>query len=230
MDNNNDRFPAGFSFRTTSIQVPTPKYNAFLNGNLFISPNTKALVIFVHGSGSSGYSPRNQYLSKVLNDSGIGTLLIDLLTAEETNMDNDTKEYRFNIGLLVNRIVAITDWLVHHHDTKLLRIGYFGASTGAAAALMAAAQRPDIIKVIVSRAGRPDLANYHDTAKMSSPTLFIVGEKDPKILEINKKALEHLKTLEKKIMVIPGATHLFEEPGKMEQVARIATGWFKRYL
>ncbi len=233
MDNTIDEFHNEISINTIKIQIPISisKDNAFLYGNLSIFSNTKTLVIFVHGSGSSGYSPRNQYLSKILNDSRIGTLLIDLLTVEEANIDNDTKEYRFNIGLLTNRLVVITDWLVRYHDTKLLHIGYFGASTGAAAALMASIQRPDIIKVIVSRAGRPDLANSNDLTKISSSTLFVVGEKDSKIVEINKKALEQLKnTSQKKIIIIPGATHLFEENGKLEQVARIATGWFKSYL
>jgi putative phosphoribosyl transferase len=219
------------SFKAIQIQIPIYDDNVFLNGNLFIPSNTKGLVIFVHGSGSSGYSPRNQYLSQILNKSGISTVLIDLLTIEETDIDNTSKEYRFNIPLLSKRLISITDWLAQNNDTKLLQKGYFSASTGTAAALIATSQRSDVISTIVSRGGRPDLVNHKEIKKISCPILFIVGEKDPHIIKINKKALDSLKNAsQKKIILIPGATPIFEEAGKMEQVARIASGWFIRYL
>jgi putative phosphoribosyl transferase len=206
----------------------------------------KGIVVFAHGSGSIGrHSPRNQYVASVLNNSGIGTLLVDLLTEEEKKIDEKTREYRFNIKLLANRLVAITDWLLTtKNPTKTQRgnlsIGYFGSSTGAAAALMAAAsavEHPagddgDVVKAIVSRGGRPDLANSSYLKKVQAATLFLVGSKDnPQVIALNQKALQQLKNAkEKRLVMIPGAGHLFEEPGTLEEAAQHAASWFERYL
>lgn len=201
----------------------------------------KGIVVFAHGSGSSGrHSPRNQYVASVLNNySGIGTLLVDLLTSEEQKIDEKTKEYRFNIKLLANRIAAITDWLALKNPKTQngSSIGYFGASTGAAAALIAAAKRPTgnddmMVKAIVSRGGRPDLANSSYLKKVQAPTLFLVGSKDnPQVIALNQKALHQLKNArEKRLVMIPGAGHLFEEPGTLEEAAKHAASWFDKYL
>lgn len=211
-----------------------------LDGILNLLPEQEnpkeGIVVFAHGSGSSGrHSPRNQYVASVLNDSGIGTLLVDLLTKEEEKIDEKTKEYRFNIKLLASRLVAITDWLLTENPkTKAqnLSLGYFGASTGAAAALIAAAEHPTLIKAIVSRGGRPDLADSSYLKKVQAPTLFLVGSKDnPQVIALNQKALQQLKNAkEKRLVMIPGAGHLFEEPGTLEEAAKHAASWFERYL
>src|ERR671914_1480676 len=197
-----------------------------------INIHAKGIVIFAHGSGSSRHSPRNQYVAQVLNNAGIATLLIDLLTKEEEKIDDVTREHRFNISLLARRLLASTDWIAQYPKIRNLNIGYFGASTGAAAALVAASERPNIISAIVSRGGRPDLAGQQVLNRIQAPTLLIVGENDKQVIHLNEKALEQLSRLEKKkkIIIIPGATHLFEEPGTLEEVARRASGWFECFF
>jgi putative phosphoribosyl transferase len=199
-----------------------------LEGALSIPANAQGIVLFAHGSGSSRHSPRNRYVAKVLREGGLATLLIDLLTAEEEVVDRQTAELRFDIDLLARRLVGATDWIAHEPATQPLAIGYFGASTGAAAALVAAAMRPNLVAAVVSRGGRPDLAGAA-LSRVQAPTLLIVGGLDEVVMELNREALERLR-VEKRLEIVPGATHLFEEPGALEQVARLARGWFERYL
>jgi pimeloyl-ACP methyl ester carboxylesterase len=185
-------------------------------------------VLFAHGSGSSRFSSRNRYVAKVFNAQKIATLLFDLLTNEEDQEDIVTAEYRFNINLLAERLIGATEWLKKDPQTKNLVFGYFGASTGAAAALIAAAKLPNDIAAVVSRGGRPDLAaNY--LPKVAAPTLLLVGGLDAEVIELNRRAMA-LMSAEKKLVIVPGATHLFEELGKLEEVAKLATDWFLRYL
>jgi putative phosphoribosyl transferase len=206
-----------------------------IEGNLTI-PNTtidaKGTVIFAHGSGSSRHSPRNQYVAQVLNNAGIATLLIDLLTKEEEKIDDITREHRFNIRLLARRLLISTDWLSQYPKLQNLSIGYFGASTGVAAALVAASGRTNAISAIVSRGGRPDLAGQEVLNHIQSPTLLIVGENDKQVIQLNKQAFVQLSRLEKKkkIVIVQGATHLFEEAGTLEEVARLASGWFECFF
>jgi putative phosphoribosyl transferase len=206
-----------------------------IEGNLSL-PNTtidtKGIVIFAHGSGSSRHSSRNQYVAQVLNKAGIASLLIDLLTNEEENIDDMTKEYRFNIRLLARRLLISTDWLSQYPKLRNLNIGYFGASTGAAAALVAASERTNAISAVVSRGGRPDLAGQEVLNHIQSPTLLIVGENDKQVIQLNEQALKQLGRLEKKkkMIIVPGATHLFEEAGTLEEVARLASGWFECFF
>jgi len=192
----------------------------------------KGIVIFAHGSGSSRHSSRNRYVAQVLNVAGIATLLIDLLTSEEEKIDNITREHRFNINLLAKRLLSATDWILQSAKYKSLKLGYFGASTGAAAALVAAAQKASLVYAIVSRGGRPDLASSDILNRIESPTLLIVGEKDKQVIELNEMALKQLTRIEKKkkIVIIPKATHLFEEPGTLEEVAKVASGWFQCFF
>jgi putative phosphoribosyl transferase len=207
--------------------------NNIIEGNLILPNNhAKGIVVFVHGSGSSRHSARNKYVARVLNNAGIATLLIDLLTLEEEKIDNITKEHRFDIGLLSRRLIASTDWILQHPKLQSLRIGYFGASTGGAAALVAAVQRTGEISAIVSRGGRPDLAGKQVLNQIEIPTLLIVGENDKTVIKLNQEALNQLTKIEKKkkIIVIQGATHLFEEAGALEEVARRATGWFECFF
>ncbi len=204
-----------------------------LEGNLAIPKASEGIVLFAHGSGSSRHSPRNQYVARVLQKAGLSTLLIDLLTVDEERVDAYTMHIRFDIGLLAQRLAGATDWLVTGQETQRLNIGYFGASTGAAAALVAAAtatasKHPDLVKAIVSRGGRPDLAGP-SLADVKSPTLLIVGGDDTTVIELNEQALKQMRT-ECKIIIVPGASHLFEEPGKLEEVASLATDWFLQHL
>jgi putative phosphoribosyl transferase len=201
-----------------------------LEGDLTIPLGAQAVVLFAHGSGSSRYSSRNQFVANVLNNKGIGTLLVDLLSQEEKRKDEETKHIRYNIELLAGRFAAVTNWLAQQPETKDFKIGYFGSSTGAAAALIAAA-RLDAAEAIVTRGGRPDLAEESVLHQVRAPTLFIVGGNDKRVIAMNKSALESLSNTEAKEMaIIPGATHLFEEPCKMEEVAQIAAEWFECYL
>jgi len=201
---------------------------AILSGSLTIPENAVALVLFAHGSGSSRHSPRNQFVARTLNDAALATLLFDLLTPEEEAMDLNTREHRFNIRLLAERLVHATRWAKQQEETRGLRIGYFGSSTGGAAALVAAAQLSEGIGAIVSRGGRPDLAG--DTlSKVHAPTLLIVGGNDDIVIELNEMARDQMRC-EAKLVIIPGATHLFEEPGALEQVAKFASDWFVRHL
>lgn len=215
-----------------SVQIISGQ--AKLEGDLSIPLGTQGIVLFAHGSGSSRHSPRNKYVANVLQDAGIATLLLDLLTEEEEEVDIQTLHLRFDIDLLAKRLLGATDWLQDKSTTNDLRIGYFGASTGAAAALIAAAQRQQIVKAIVSRGGRPDLADYASLSKVKAPTLLIIGGNDKPVIEMNKEAFQRLSSIEgndkKKVVIVPGATHLFEEPGKLEVVAELATRWFVKYL
>jgi dienelactone hydrolase len=199
-----------------------------LEGDLTIPVDARGIVLFAHGSGSSRFSPRNQYVARVLRQAGLATFLIDLLTEREEAADIQGAQYRFNIGMLAERLIGTTDWLMRSSETKKLSIGYFGASTGAAAALVAAAARPGVVGAIVSRGGRPDLAGPVLPA-VKTPTLLIVGGNDPGVATINREALEKLQ-VEKEMAIIPGSTHLFEEPGALEEVARLAANWFGKYL
>jgi putative phosphoribosyl transferase len=194
--------------------------------------NVKGIVILAHGSGSSRHSPRSKYVSQELNNVGIATLVVDMLTQEEESVDSLTKEHRFNIQLLAQRLISCTDWTSQNPELKNLKIGYFGASTGAAAALVAAVARPNVVRVVVSRGGRPDLAGKEILAQIEAPTLLIVGENDKPVIELNQKALELLTRIEKKkkLILIPNATHLFEEEGALEEVARRAKGWFECFF
>ncbi len=201
---------------------------ALLMGELALPKAAQGLVLFVHGSGSSRRSARNLYVASVLQSSGIGTLLFDLLTADEEAIDDYTQHLRFDIGLLAERLIHATRWVQGNPSTQHMNIGYFGASTGGAAALVAAAVLGKQISAVVSRGGRPDLAG--DTlSEVKSPTLLIVGGFDNVVIDLNRHAFELLHC-EKKMEIIPAATHLFEEPGKLEEVAAMATGWFIRFL
>jgi putative phosphoribosyl transferase len=199
-----------------------------LEGNLNLPEDARGVVLFAHGSGSSRYSPRNRHVAEMLNEAGLATLLIDLLTSEEEIIDMRTASLRFNINLLAQRVVAVTDWLLQYPDTRNLRLGYFGASTGAAAALVAAAERPKVVGAVVSRGGRPDLAGPA-LARVQASTLLIVGRNDFGVIELNQAALAQLRC-EKQLVIVPGATHLFEEPGTLDEVARLARDWFERHL
>jgi dienelactone hydrolase len=199
-----------------------------LEGNLEIPEGAEGVVLFAHGSGSSRFSPRNQFVARVLRQGGLATLLIDLLTREEEEVDQWNQQYRFDIDLLTDRLIGTTDWLAESPATRSLSIGYFGSSTGAAAALRAAVQRPEAVQAVVSRGGRPDLATTA-LPKVKAPTLLIVGGDDLAVIELNQRALRQLKA-EKKLEIVPGATHLFEEPGTLEEVARLACNWFQRHL
>lgn len=208
------------------LQIPSGRNVIF--GNLEIPQGGRGIVLFAHGSGSSRFSPRNSYVAKVMSKQGLATLLIDLLTVEEESVDEYTGQFRFNIDLLAERLVDSTNWLKNHPEAGKLAIGYFGASTGAAAALVAAAKLPETVKAVVSRGGRPDMAEQF-LPKVKAPTLLIVGGDDQEVLELNRQAYTQLQS-EKKLEVVPGATHLFEEPGKLERVSELATTWFKKYL
>jgi putative phosphoribosyl transferase len=208
--------------------VRVPAGQVMLDGNLTLPEESRAVVLFAHGSGSSRHSPRNRYVARVLNEAKLATLLIDLLTLDEEVIDARTAQLRFDIELLAERLVGASDWLTQFPDTKHLQIGYFGASTGAAAALVAAAVRPDAVNAVVSRGGRPDLAGAVLT-HVRAPTLLIVGENDGQVIELNRAALAQLRS-EKQLVIVPGATHLFEEPGALDEVARLARDWFCRHL
>ncbi|MFL6318868.1 MAG: dienelactone hydrolase family protein [Nitrososphaeraceae archaeon] len=225
------------------VHVPAASgQEVVLEGNLSIPKNAQ-VVVFAHGSGSSRHSPRNRYVAQVLQNEGIATLLLDLLTEEEEEIDLQTRHLRFDIGLLAQRLVGATDWLKQNSGSRNLKVGYFGASTGAAAALVAAAERASTINAIVSRGGRPDLAGTDNLQKVQASTLLIVGGNDVPVIAMNKQALDKMHMLEdsnnndseknknkKKLVIVPGATHLFEEPGKLEEVARLAAEWFSNYL
>ncbi len=210
------------------MNVKIPAEQARLQGDLVVPAGAGGIVVFAHGSGSSRLSPRNRYVADVLRQAGMATLLMDLLTADEETVDARTGHLRFDIPLLARRLVAATDWLRTQPETRPLRIGYFGASTGAAAALMAAAERPDVVAAIVSRGGRPDLAGPA-LGSVRAPTLLIVGGHDYPVIVMNREALARMQ-VEARLEIVPGATHLFEEPGTLEEVARLARDWFARYL
>ena len=195
-----------------------------LFGNLNILENATTLVLFAHGSGSSRHSPRNQFVARTLNNAGLATLLFGLLTQQEEAIDMQTREHRFNIALLAERLVHATKWAKQQEQTRDLRAGYFGSSTGGAAALVAAAELPQDVGAVVSRGGRPDLAG-EALPKVQAPTLLIVGGNDDVVIELNEAARDQMRC-EVKLEIVPGATHLFEEPGALEQVAKLASDWF----
>jgi putative phosphoribosyl transferase len=199
-----------------------------LGGTLAVPERAQGLVIFAHGSGSSRHSPRNRYVAYTLRTAGLGTLLFDLLTEDEEAEDEVTAALRFDIDFLARRLGQVTDWVYAHPELSRLRVGYFGSSTGAAAALVAAADRTEAIGAVVSRGGRPDLAG-NALPRVVAPTLLIVGGADTVVLELNQRALERLRS-PKALEVVPGATHLFSERGALEQVAELASGWFARFL
>jgi len=202
--------------------------NLKLYGILNINKESKGLVVFAHGSGSSRFSPRNKKVSQKLIDNNMSTLLFDLLTEEEEKIDIYTAEYRFDISLLATRLVLVTNWIEKQKPLKSFKIGYFGSSTGAAAALIAAAKKKDSIKAIVSRGGRPDLA-YDFLKEVQAPTLLIVGGLDIEVIKLNELALNQL-TCEKKLSIVEGATHLFEEKNKLEEVCQLAIDWFSEHF
>lgn len=205
--------------------VKIPAGSVELSGELVLPSSASAVVLFAHGSGSSRFSPRNTFVADVLQQQGIGTLLFDLLTRTE---DQDYA-MRFDIGLLTRRLLAATAWLQANPETKALHIGYFGASTGAAAALQAAAEMRNEIAAVVSRGGRPDLAGGVALSQVIAPTLLIVGSEDYGVIELNEQAFALMKC-EKELMLVPGATHLFEEPGTLELAAQLAASWFLQYF
>lgn len=208
--------------------VRIPAGTVSLHGDLARPDDCRGIVLFAHGSGSSRHSPRNRYVADVLRQAGLATLLMDLLTGEEESIDARTAHLRFDITLLAERLVAATDWLASEPTTHGLAVGYFGASTGAGAALVAAARRPDAVRAIVSRGGRPDLARGA-LARVTAPTLLIVGGHDLPVIDMNREAMAQMRA-EVKLEIVPGATHLFEEPGTLEAVALMARDWFARHL
>ena len=199
-----------------------------LEGNLAVPLDARGIVVFAHGSGSSRFSPRNRFVSTYLQSEGLATLLCDLLTREEEEIDRHTGSLRFDIDLLAGRLSGITRWVVSQRETRHLAVGYFGASTGAAAALIAETLNPGVVHAVVSRGGRPDLAGQA-LGQVRAPTLLIVGGNDHQVISINRQALE-LLTAKKQMVIVPGATHLFEEPGALQAVARFSSQWFRKYL
>jgi len=212
--------------REALIRIPTD--GVTLEGKLAVSSKAQGIVLFAHGSGSSRHSPRNNYMAAVLQEEGLATLLLDLLTIDEEEIDIQTRRLRFDIPLLARRLTSAADWLTQEPLTGGLKIGCFGASTGAAAALITAAERPELVAAVVSRGGRPDLAK-HALHKVRAPSLFIVGGRDEAVLELNRQALAAMEC-EKHLEIVPGATHLFEEPGALEQAARLAAEWLLCHL
>ncbi len=210
------------------LEIVIPVNDSHITGNLQLVPESHSLVIFAHGSGSSRFSIRNQFVANTLNKSGLSTFLFDLLTPEEDEVDQYTREFRFDIPRLTERLVLATEWIQAHEDTKEAQIGYVGSSTGAAAALRAAAQLPTEIKAVVSRGGRPDLAGDY-LKKVKAATLLIVGELDYEVIKLNEMAYVQLNCA-KELTIIPSATHLFEEPGTLELAADAAARWLTVYL
>jgi len=209
-----------------TVTIPSSEFH--LNGFLYIPSEAKSIVLFVHGSGSSRFSVRNQYVAHELNKANHATLLFDLLTPEEDVIDDRTREFRFDINLLAHRLIDVTHWCVHELASHHLAIGYFGASTGAAAALVAAAKESGAVNAVVSRGGRPDLAKEY-LAQVKAPTLLIVGGNDDVVISLNQSAMLQMTCINQ-LELIPGATHLFEEPGTLDAAARLAKIWFDQYL
>lgn len=214
------------SVKSTAVRISTE--GAILDGDLSLPAAAQGCVLFAHGSGSSRHSPRNQFVASELQKANMATLLFDLLTGEEEQLDLRTGHLRFNIELLAERLVAATDWLQAQPAYQQLPLGYFGASTGGGAAIVAAAERPSIIKAAVSRGGRPDLAG-DSLERIEAPTLLLVGGNDFQVIELNQLAMQRMNCT-RVLRLIPHATHLFEEPGTLEQVALHAVNWFKQYL
>jgi dienelactone hydrolase len=214
-------------YTETQIRIPIGGDRA-LDGLLAIPQGAVGAVLFVHGSGSSRFSPRNVMVARMLNDAGLSTLLVDLLTPPEAAVDQQTRQLRFDISLLAARVSALVDWMDYSGPTRTMRIGLFGASTGAAAALMAAARQPEQIHAVVSRGGRPDLAATV-LPVVQAPTLLLVGGRDDTVIEVNRRAFQQIQAI-KALNVIPNATHLFEEPGALAMVGRLAADWFLRHF
>src|SRR6266581_320884 len=212
--------------RARDVQIRSG--TVILQGDLSIPAGAQGVVLFAHGSGSSRHSPRNQFVARTIREAGVGTLLFDLLTQEEETVDLRTRHLRFDIGLLAERLVDATNWIKRGPHTSHLRVGYFGSSTGGGAALVAAAAVGEAIGAVVSRGGRPDLAG-DALPKVKSPTLLIVGGLDYPVIEMNEEALERMRC-EKELKIVPGATHLFEEPETLQEVAKLAANWFQRHL
>jgi dienelactone hydrolase len=208
--------------------VTIPVREAKLAGDLVVPPGARGIVLFAHGSGSSRLSPRNRQVASTLQEAGLATLLFDLLTPLEEREDRLTLLHRFDLPLLARRLVAATDWVHRLDATRALSIGYFGASTGAGAALIAASERPAAVHAVVSRGGRPDLAGL-SLPNVSCPTLLLVGARDPEVIRLNENALARMHCV-RSLEIIPDASHLFEEPGTLDQVAHLAVDWFMRYL
>jgi len=213
---------------TPSRPIRLEAAGIILNGDLSIPENAKGIIVFVHGSGSSRFSSRNRAVADVLIRSQLGTLLLDLLTESEERTDAATAEFRFDIPMLAERTTGVVDWINSSTSTSSLPLGLFGASTGAAAALIAAAQRPHLVRAVVSRGGRPDLAEAA-LESVTAPTLLIVGGRDEPVIELNRQAFNRLSG-EHELQIVPGATHLFEEAGALSEVARLATTWFLDHL
>jgi putative phosphoribosyl transferase len=215
---------------TENRYVQILSMGVLLEGIISIPEDTKGFVVFVHGSGSSRHSPRNQYVAQTLQEGGLSTLLFDLLTAEEEEIDLRTRQWRFDINLLANRTAGVLEWLGLQPFAYGLKKGLFGSSTGAAAALMTAAELPDLVQAVVSRGGRPDLAGQA-LPKVEAPTLLIVGGRDEEVINLNEQALSQMQLgMGAKLVVVPGASHLFEEPGALEEAARLSRDWFQTHL
>ena len=212
--------------RERTIGVPVGQL--VLEGTLDVPTGATGIVLFAHGSGSSRFSPRNRFVASTLRKAGLATLLLDLLSPTEEAVDEVTRQHRFDIGMLADRLIVTIDWLRAQPDTADLPIGLFGASTGGGAALVAAAERPVQVAAVVSRGGRPDLAG-EALPRVEAPTLLIVGGHDPVVIDLNERARDHMRS-EVRLEIVPGATHLFEEPGTLERVAQLARDWFLQYL
>jgi putative phosphoribosyl transferase len=213
--------------RVEAREVSISAGGVFLKGNLVMPGAVRGVVLFAHGSGSSRHSPRNQFVARRLQDAGLATLLMDLLTLREEEEDARTARLRFDMGLLGQRLIAALEWLADDPLSRALPVGCFGASSGAGGALVAAAERPESIKAVVSRGGRPDLAG-DALPRVQAPTLLIVGSRDTAVIDMNRRALEQMRCM-KELVIVPGASHLFEEPGTLEIVAELAAAWFTRY-
>ena len=225
---NQPKMSGGAGLAIEHLPVHAPVDSLDLEGILSVPTAARGVILFAHGSGSSRHSPRNRYVADILNESGLATLLIDLLTEDEQQVDLQTAHLRFDIALLARRLEGITEWLVDHPEVEGLKLGHFGASTGAAAALVAAAELPELVRAVVSRGGRPDLAGP-SLAAVEAPTLLIVGGADTVVIDLNRRAMAHMQC-EKELQIIPGATHLFEEPGALKKVAELARDWFLKKL
>lgn len=221
-------FQVGYKMQNFDVNIQLK--NEKLYGNLSIPDNARGIILFVHGSGSSRFSTRNRYVAAHLNTNGLATLLFDLLTEEEEYVDRQTSQFRFDISLLANRLSQTTDWVKSHAELKNFKIGYFGASTGAAAALISATHHVENIHAIVSRGGRPDLAEKF-LKHVRAPTLLIVGSLDPEVIHLNQLAKNQMsQSMLTKLVIVEGATHLFEEPGKLDEVVVLASNWFSQYF
>jgi putative phosphoribosyl transferase len=208
--------------------VSFPAGSVTLEGTLGVPQAATGIVLFAHGSGSSRFSPRNRYVARIFRDAGLGTLLLDLLSRSEEDVDEITRHHRFDIGMLADRLVAAIDWLHNEPETAELPVGLFGASTGGGAALVAAARRPDRVSAVVSRGGRPDLAG-EALPHVEAPTMLIVGGHDDVVITLNERARDAMRA-DVRLEIVPGASHLFEEPGTLEQVASLARDWFLSHL